>query len=454
MKKGFLTVMALQALLFLSASFAAPVAEFTTQPSGASVFVNGVRRGAAIPTLQLTDLRPGETYRLRFMMPGYEPLYQFFTMDDQNVSRVVSLAPEKGLLVLHSEPQGASIRDANGNVLGQTPRVVTSLEASDVHTLVLSKLGYQDAQIRVAFDGRRPQFLTVPLTVDSGTVEITTVPAGADVTINGVACGKTPAKAEGVRRGRAVIAVSLDGYRPVTRTVEIAAGYNTPVAIELAAIAGSLALSSVPAGARFYLEEEPFGRAKASPLGSEPLVVCEDLKPGLYRVRAEMKGYGAQVREIRIKPGENAKEEFRLESVMGSLEFVTSPAGTTIYVDGRKVGETTSSEPNAAQSDAFFIRNVLAGEHDVRVEKYGYATWTKTVNVLASETTRLTAVSLNKVFTPDFRVVLSDETVEGVLVSDDGQAVMIEVSREANRPPAKRLIPYDRIIRKERIFAQ
>lgn len=453
MKKGFAMVLALQALLALSSVFAAPVAEFTTQPSGATVFVNGERKGAAIPTLQVMDLRPGETYRLRFTMPGYETVYQFFKMEEQNVSRIIPMTPEKGLLVVTSDPEGASIRDENGNMLGQTPRLVTSLDAKDVHTLVLSKLGYQDAQIRVNFDGRRPQIQTVPLTVDSGTVEITTVPAGASVTINGVDHGTAPAKATGVSRGRAVVAVSLAGYRPVTKTVEISAGYNPPITIELAAIAGSLSLSSVPTGARFYLEEEPFGSRKASPLGSDSVVVCEDLKPGLYRVRAEMKGYGTQSREIRIKPGESVKEEFRLESVMGALELVTNPAGATITVDGRRAGESTSSNPNATASDAFFVRNLMAGDHDVRVEKHGYATWTGHVTVNASETTQQ-QIRLTRVFTPDLRVYLSDETVEGVMVKDDGYTLTLEVSLGPKRPTMNRLIPHDRIIKRERIFAQ
>ncbi len=454
MRMGMKAIFAGLAFFAAAMLVAAPVAEFTTQPSGVSVYVNGERRGAAIPTLQLSDLRPGETYRLRFDMPGYESAYRFFTMENRNTSTVVALSPEKGLLLVSSEPEGASITDESGNRLGQTPRLVTSLDAKDPHTLTLSKTGYQDARIRIAFDGRRPQIQKVALSVDSGTVEVTTEPAGASITINGVDFGRTPVKAEGVARGRAVISARMEGYRPLTKEVDIAAGYNVPVSFELTAIPGRMTLSSFPEGARFYLEDSPYPTKKNEPLGSDPVIVCDGLKPGAYRVRAEMKGYAALQRTIQIVPGADLKEEFRLKNIMGAVEFVTRPAGATIYVDGRKVGETVSTNPMASVSDAFIVRNLLAGEHDVRVVMHGHAAWTGYVTVNASETVQQ-QVRLAKVFTPDLRVYLSDETIEGVLVRDDGLTLTIEVQPDPKRATTiNRIIPNDRILRREAIFAQ
>ncbi len=449
MKKGFFFLV----LLAVTRAFAAPLAEFTVQPSGASVYVNGERRGAALPTLQLTDLRAGETYRLRFEADGYETAYRYFKMDPAGGALMVALNPETGLLLVASDPSGATIRDETGSVLGQTPRLVTTLSAKDPHTLTLSKLGYQDAKIRFAFDGRRPQLQNVTLTIDSGTLEVATVPAGATVTINGVDAGASPVKATGVRRGRAVVTAAHPGYRTATKTVDVTAGDNVPVTLELAPIPGKLSLSSVPEGARFYLESSPKNPKANDPLGSEPVVVCDGLAAGTYRIRAEMKGHATLTRDIPIGPGADVKEEFRLASTMGLIEFQTKPAGARVYVDGKKVGETVSSNPRKALSDPLLLRNVLAGEHDVRVECAGYATWTGTVTVHATETTPQ-RITLTKVFTPNLRVYLADEVIEGVLVSNGDRLLTIEVLSDPKRGSTiNRTIPRELILKEEAIFA-
>ena len=125
------------------------------------------------------------------------------------------LSPEKGLLLVTTEPAGCDV-SLDGLSFGKTPRLITSLDAKDAHRLLLQKPGYQPRQIEVKFNGRLPLVKHESLIVDSGTIEVTSDPAGAEVTVNGISRGVTPLKVTGVPKGRAVVKFRLEGFADET----------------------------------------------------------------------------------------------------------------------------------------------------------------------------------------------------------------------------------------------
>lgn len=422
---------ALSALPLMAAT---AVIDFTTQPSGAEVIIDGERRGTT--PLQLTDLRAGEAHHLRYELKDYETKDLFFTFKEgESIVKYEQLAPLKGLLLVTSEPSGAEVLK-DGYTLGQTPRLVTSLPTGNEHTLMLRKQGYQDRLLSVRFDGRSPLVHHVKLTLDSGTLQIRTEPDGAEVSVNGVVQGSSPLTVSGVAKGRATVEVKKAGFRPITREIAVSAGETLDLPLTLEPIPATLRLTSVPVGARFYVNGEPVG-------GN----VKTGLAPGSYTVRAELKGYGSVERTVELGHGANVIEEFRMSSVMGMIEFKTAPVGATVYVDGRRRGATVSADSAAETSDVLTVRDVMAGDHDVKVECRGYATWNGHVTVEPSKSTQR-LIRLKKVFVPDLRVTLrSGEVVEGVRLSEDGSTLMLQVSLSGNR-----LIPQDQILRREAIF--
>lgn len=438
MKKTLLLA-ALAALAAVSATAATAFVEFTSQPSGASVYVDGERRGTT--PLQLADLATAASHRVRIELKDYETVEEFVQVDDgAAIRRDYSMQPVKGLLLVTSDPEGADVSQ-NGYSLGPTPRLITNLNAKDFHTLVLKKTGYQDSKLAIKFDGRRPLVQNVKLVLDSGVIEIKSEPAGAEATVNGITCGVTPTVAKEVRKGRVTVELRKPGYKPETRELSVSAGDEQQLFVRLEALPGSLRLSSVPAGARFYLDDLP--------LPSGDTCVASDLKPGTYKVRAELKGYGTMERSVKIANGQEAVEEFRLENVMGSLEFKTSPVGATVWVDGRKRGTSVSADPNAETSDVLVIRDLLEGDHEVKIEKDGFAPWTRHIVVKSSEAVQ-TRVRLKKIFLPDIRITTtSGEVIEGILVRNDPSVVIVEVSFGTNRP-----IPRDSVRNMEPIFPE
>ena len=388
----------------------------TSQPAGATVIVDGMDRGTT--PITLFDLAPGR-HHIKYRLAGYVEADRFVDTNHEGpfIEKNVVLKEEKGLLLLKTEPAGANIV-IDGVTVGQTPRLVTHLAAKDVYNVRLRKAGYQDQLIQVRFEGRRPLVREETLVLASGTVNVLSDPAGAEVTLNGIVRGKTPVLVRDVPRGRAVVKFRLDGFDEEVRELAINAGDVQTLSVPLKGQPGTLRLSSVPEGAGFYLNDEPRGRG--------PLAI-PGLNPGEYVVRAEMEGYGTMTKSVTIENGVSASEEFRLSNVMGRLEVCTSPVGAQVWVDGRLVGMTKSKDAYAEFSDILAIENLMEGEHTLVVKKDGYADLTRHPKIRNSQTSKHHRVRLARIFTPDIEIVTARGRYTGVLVANTPDSMVIEV---------------------------
>ena len=307
MRTAFMSGLLVAALCAFSDAPPSTRVSLSSQPAGATVIVDGRDRGTT--PITLFDLEPGR-HHVKYRLAGYVERDRFFsTNEGPFVECSETLVEEKGLLLLQTEPEGCSIT-VDGVSAGQTPRLITDLSAKDTHTVRLRKAGYQDQTITVRFDGRKPLVRKETLVLASGVVSIASEPAGAEVTVNGVERGRTPLEVSGVPRGRATVKFHLDGFEDETRELAINAGDHQTLQIAMKGLPGTLHLTSVPAGARFYVNEASRGKGPVTLTG---------LKPGEYSVRAEMEGYGTQSKTVTIANGASLSEEFRLSNVMGRL---------------------------------------------------------------------------------------------------------------------------------------
>ena len=412
------------ALLLVGSMFASAFAQdrvqvrvsVTSQPAGATVIVDGKDRGTT--PITLFDLPPGR-HHIKYRLAGYGEADRFVdtTREGPFIEKNVVLKEEKGLLLLKTEPAGASII-IDGVTVGQTPLLVTHLAAKDVYNVRMRKAGYQDQLIQVRFEGRRPLVREETLVLASGTVNVLSDPAGAEVTLNGIVRGRTPVLVRDVPRGRAVVKFRLDGFDEEVRELAINAGDVQTLSVPLKGQPGTLRLSSVPEGARFYLNDEPRGRG--------PLAI-PGLNPGEYVIRAEMEGYGTMTKNVTIENGVSASEEFRLSNVMGRLEVCTSPVGAQVWVDGRLVGMTKSKDAYAEFSDILAVENLMEGEHTLVVKKEGYADLTRHPKIRNSQTSKHHRVRLARIFTPDIEIVTARGRYTGVLVANTPDSMVIEV---------------------------
>ena len=417
--------------LFASVSFAGDSADhrparvdFSSRPSGVQVIVDGKARG--VTPLALYDLSNGMRH-VTYKLNGHEDVDFFVGVEPgARLSRFSEMKPEKGLLLILTEPSGCSI-SLDGVSFGETPRLVTSLDALGSYKFLLQKPGYVAKTVEVKFQGRTPVVKREKLILDSGTILVTSEPAGALVTVNGVDHGSTPARIGEVPKGEATVSLSLDGYKTVTRQLVLNAGDERPLHIVMEGMPGSLSLASVPDGARFYVNGEPRGTGS---------VHIDNLRAGRYTVRVELDGHAVEERQVYVPNGGSAREEFRLRSVLGRIELVTSPANATVLLDGRIVGTTRPQGSGRKTSDVLPIENIGAGKHTLVVKLDGYADSVKTVNIKAEETLRR-RVYLKRVFVPDVEIETPTGKYKGVLVSNKQDALVLEVSMGITRTFSK-----------------
>ena len=387
----------------------------TSQPAGATVVVDGADRG--VTPIVLYDLAPGR-HHLKFRLAGYVERDRFFSMDEGPfIEKNEVLVEERGLLLLKTDPPDCDIQ-IDGVSVGRTPRLITHLAVKDTYSVRFRKAGYQDQTISVKFDGRKPLVREEKLVLASGVIDVMSEPAGAEVMVNGIVKGKTPLKVTDVPKGRAIVKFHLDGFEDEMRELAIKAGDVQTLPVVLKGLPGTLHLVSVPDGARFYLNDEARGKG--------PLAIA-GLKPGEYRVRAELEGFGTMTKTVTLANGESAREEFRLSNVMGRLEVRTDPVGAQVVFDGHLLGVTKATGPQAGVSDVFPIENVLEGEHTLVVRKEGYAETTRHPKIENSKTA-VANVRLKRIFIPDIEIVTARGTYQGMLVSNTPEAVVVEVS--------------------------
>ena len=416
-------VLSVFAALIALAAFAKPPQEapktrldVASQPAGAIVTVDGVNSGATPTTI--FSLAPGR-HLVKLSLPGYVEAFGYVDLKDgfpATFSEV--MYPEKGLLIVKSDPEECEIT-IDGAAVGMTPRLITDLNAKDVHRMTLSKTGYKTSTFEIRFNGRRPVVRNETLVRDSGVMHVVSEPAGALVTLNGLVRGKTPLTIDNVPKGNATLKLWLEGFKEeVISDLVINPGDEQTVSRVLEVMPGTLYLSSVPEGARFYLNGEFRGE---SPLS------IPDLTPGEYEVRAEKTGYSVETRKVTVQNGATPREEFRLENTMGRLEVRTSPSGAQVYIDGTLVGTTVESSVNAEFSKVLSIENLSEGEHVLVVSKKGHAEQTRHPKI-RSRKTSTAKVRLKRVFEPDVELTTITGTYKGMLVDETPDFVIVEVA--------------------------
>ena len=391
---------------------AAPIRiDVTARPEGAKVLVDGVSKGVA--PVSVFDIGPGQ-HLLRIEASGHRHVEEVLSVKEEDfIRRDYELEPEKGLLLIRTEPAGADVKQG-GVSLGVTPLLVTTLETDRTYAFDLECLGYQKKRIDVALSGRTPVARTEKLVLDSGIVDCKTDPAGATVLVNGISRGTTPCVVERVPKGYATFVFRLKGYEDEKRELRIAPGDRQQLSLSLQGRPAKLSVISSPEGARVTMDDNYAGK---TPITVSPV------KPGVHTIKAELAGYSPVFKTVVVENGGEATEMFKFESVLGWIEVATTPPGAKILLDGKAVGTTMAHRGKKAdlsdvKSDVLYLRDIEAGEHEIVAHMRGYADFKRKLKIEAKKGAQF-APKLKRVFIPDTEIETVNGTYRGVLMDSD-----------------------------------
>ncbi len=125
--------------------------------------------------------------------------------------------------------------------------------------------------------------------------------------------------------GLVVFAVTRGNERAVTTTaIDAAIIDDTPKT-------GSIELQTTPEGATGTIDGTPFDR---------PTPLKINVPPGKHKVHLELAGYKSIEYDIEVRAGERLVDRQRFVVAPAKLEVKTEPAGVTVSLEGRPLGQT------------------------------------------------------------------------------------------------------------------
>jgi formylglycine-generating enzyme required for sulfatase activity len=163
----------------------APVS-FVSEPAGAAVRVDGAVVGRTPVTV---DLSSG-TRTVEVALTGHKTAQRRIDVVAERPLSVplFRLEPLPGRLSVTSEPQGAAV-SVDGEFRGETPIEVT-VSPGRSHALRLTKAGHDAAEASLTLGLDEARSLSLTLAPQLGEVEVTAVPADAEVVVDGESRGR------------------------------------------------------------------------------------------------------------------------------------------------------------------------------------------------------------------------------------------------------------------------
>ena len=203
-------------------------------PSTAEIYIDGKKVGTGYGSAAVSV---GSEHRYKVVCEGYIPEEDMVkTEKAEKIERQIELRPNFGFITIKSDPTGADVFIDDVKV-GVTPYQMKKITPG-THVVELRKTGFEslaDMVVIKAGEVNR-QFENVKLTalqVSTGSLEITSNPAGAIVTINGRQYGQTPQTLTNLEIGTYIVDFSKEGYQNLSQTVTVKEGKKETLAVTM-----------------------------------------------------------------------------------------------------------------------------------------------------------------------------------------------------------------------------
>lgn len=183
------------------------VATVTSDPSGASVVIDGRTRG--VTPLVVPELAAGR-HELTLSRDGYRDYSTSFSISSQSGTVVVTSDPVGGEVLVNGESRG---RTSEGGL------ALTRL-AYGKHAITVRLSGYQDVQKTVEVRSPGPIAVNFRLGWGKGFLRATSEPDSAELSVAGKPLGRTPFLGE-LQPGRYVLTAARRGHYDWTGYAEV-----------------------------------------------------------------------------------------------------------------------------------------------------------------------------------------------------------------------------------------
>ena len=135
---------------------------------------------------------------------------------------------------------------------------------------------------------------------------------------------------------------------------------------------GSIVVTSSPAGASIYLDNDYKGQTQFT---------ITKVPPGTHTIRLGLQGYEVWSSSVQVTGGETSHVDARLAPSTGSIVVASSPSGASIYLDNDYKGQTQLKIMEVPPEPI----------HTIKLTLEGYEVWSTSVRVTSGETSSVDA---------------------------------------------------------------
>lgn len=313
------------------------------------------------------------TYRITLLEVRMDATWRFIKV---SVDDGIPVA-QYGAIRFVTNPPGASVYIDGIQRPGKTPCTQSYIKVG-THDVKLLYNGMQFTTKVTVHDynnNNNPVPVNHTFSNRPGSLSVVSSPGGAWISIDGVRqTGKTPSTFTNIPTGSRRVRVELAGMAAQEQVVTISSGKQTNVAFSFKTI-GEIKCATTPAGASVYLD----GILQAA----KTPVAITGVKYGSHNVEFRLDGYESKTLTITV-PGSGSVTAsatlIKAAPVTGSFVCTTTPAGASVYIDGKLQSGVTPKT----------YTGIPVGQHTLEFRLQGYQNYSIPIAAISTNGTSTT----------------------------------------------------------------
>jgi formylglycine-generating enzyme required for sulfatase activity len=233
--------------------------QVTSKPeNGMAIFINDQNTGKTTPHT-FDGMTTGE-YTIKLVNQWYQPQSKKVTIIDERTQLVsFTLKPLFAELTINATNDG--FIHINGEKVGSATWTGRVMEG--ICKVRVEKQGFATQNFQLSIMAGKNQKVDIKLKPVMGSIEVSSEPTGAIISIDGTVYGLTPFTITNLAVGNYRLSLSKVGYTSIFKTVEVKEAQVSKVSLTL--VSGKqVAIKSEPSAARIFLDDSLLGNTPKS----------------------------------------------------------------------------------------------------------------------------------------------------------------------------------------------
>jgi formylglycine-generating enzyme required for sulfatase activity len=302
--------------------------DLASTPVGVTVMIDGVLVGNT--PLQGVEISAGRR-SLRFEHERYLTIERMVEVAGfgEKQSLQVELEPAWAVVSLQTEPAGATLM-VDGEEQGLTPLPLELIAGE--RQLLFSKENFSTLEVDLTVAaGQDLEPAVYRLEPAPATLAISSVPAGATVTVEGSYKGLTPLSITLPSGNEQTLRLTLAGYLSASRKLKLNPAEERELSIKLDPQYGTVFITATPAESTLYID----GKKQKQATGRFRLTTR------LHSVELKAKGYESVTRKVTAQSGYSQRIEIDLQRKQATTRDKTQHGAQTKALTGAESSKTT-----------------------------------------------------------------------------------------------------------------